>query len=271
MNKKFKIMLTFDVDAETLWTAPDATDGPVNHLRPTLMSQASYGPLVAIPRILRIFDDYEIKGTFFIPGATVEKYPDMVTEINRRGHEIGNHGYTHITPDAFKCKEDEVKEYEDASAAVERIIKQRPRGFRAPSWEFSTNTLGILKEMGFTYDSSQMASDKIGWLEAFGEKTGIPEIPINWSLDDAPLWMLSITEWGAPMPSPNAVYESWSEAFQYLYEEDFDNVFVLTCHPQIIGRPERIRMYEKLVRFLKGHRDVEFMRCIDAAEQFLSK
>lgn len=271
MNNKFKVMLTFDVDAETLWTAGDATDSSVNHLRPTLMSQASYGPLVAIPRILKMLNDYDIKSTFFIPGATVVKYPEMVAEINRCGHEIGNHGYTHITPDAFCNKDEEIKEYEESNAAIKRIINHYPKGFRAPSWEFSTNTLDIIKEMGFTYDSSQMGSDKIGWLEVFGEKTNIPEIPINWSLDDAPLWMLSITEWGAPMPAPSTVLESWSGAFQFLYKEDFQNVFVLTCHPQIIGRPERMAMLERLIRFIKGFNNVKFVRCIDAVEEFLEE
>jgi peptidoglycan/xylan/chitin deacetylase (PgdA/CDA1 family) len=215
-------------------------------------------------------DDYDIKGSFFIPGATVEKYPDMVAEIVRRGHEVGNHGYTHMCPDSFEDRAAEAKEYYDTNAAIKKITGNDPKGFRAPSWEFSVNTLGILKEMGFLYDSSQMGSDQVTWLEVFGEQTNIAEIPINWTLDDAPFWLLSLHTWGAPMPSPNAVYESWSEEFLYLYEESFDNIFDLTCHPQIIGRPGRMRMYERLVKFLKEHEHVQFVRCIDAAEEYLA-
>lgn len=270
MDEKFKIMLTFDVDGETLWTAPDPLNDPLNSQRPSMLSQGSYGPVVAMPRIIKLLDQYEIKSSFFIPGATVEKYPEMVAELHKGGHEIGNHGYTHRCPDSFASREEEVNEYEETSSVISKIIGEKPKGFRAPSWEFSLHTLGILKEMGFIYDSTMMGSDQIGELNVFEEKSEIIEIPINWTLDDAPFWLLSGHTWGAPMPAPSTVFEAWSEEFSYLYEESFENCFVLTCHPQIIGRPGRMRMLERLIRFLKEHKDVEFVRCIDAAEKYIS-
>lgn len=271
MTRKFKIMLSFDVDAETLWTAEDQLNGEGNENKPVMLSQGYYGAEVAVPRFLRLLDKYEIKGTFFIPGATVEKHPDMLKEIVKRGHEVGNHGYTHTCPPFFKSREQEVDEYVRTSEAIKKVTGEEPKGFRAPSWEFSLHTMGILKDMGFFYDSTMMGSDKMGTLEVFGEKSDIVEIPINWTLDDAPFWLLSGFNWGAPMLPPSSVYEVWTEEFQYLYEESLDNVFTLTCHPQISGRPARIRMYERIIQFLKGHPDVEFMRCIDAAEDFAGK
>lgn len=271
-NTRFSVMLTFDVDAETLWTAPDPLiDDPTNHLKPSLMSQASYGPLVAIPRLLKLLDEYDIQSSFFIPGKTMEKYPDMVKEISKRGHEIGNHGYSHMCPVLCTDKKEEFEEYEKTSEILKKLINKRPVGFRAPSWEFSTNTVGILKGMDFLYDSSLMGDDKISMLDVFGEKTDLVEIPINWSLDDAPFWLLSNDVWGAPMPSPSAVFESWAEEFKYLYEEQKENCFVLTCHPQIIGRPGRLRMYERLIRYIKGHSNINFTTCEKAAEQFKMK
>lgn len=267
-NKKFKVMLTFDVDAETLWTAPDSLTSKGNENKPVVLSQGYYGAEVAVPRFLDLLDKYEIKSTFFIPGEAVEKHAAIVKEITERGHEVGNHGYSHICPCEFESKEEEVEEYAKTSAVIEKVTGQRPVGFRAPSWEFSLNTLEILKEMGFLYDSTMMGSDRIEKLKVFGEKSDIVEIPINWTLDDAPFWLLSGYEWGAPMPAPSTVYEIWTEEFQYLYEESFENTFTLTCHPQISGRPARIRMYERFIRFLKEHADIEFMRCIDVARDY---
>ena len=63
--------------------------------------------------------------------------------------------------------------------------------FRAPSWEFSLNTLSIIKDMGFVYDSTMMNYDIITDLYVFGEQTDIVEIPIHWTLDDAPFWLFS--------------------------------------------------------------------------------
>lgn len=267
-DKKFKVMLTFDVDAETLWTAPDPLNAEGNINRPVVLSQGYYGAEVAVPRFLDLLDKYDIKSTFFIPGQTVEKHPAIVKEIAARGHEVGNHGYSHICPCEFKSREEEVDEYVRTSDAIEKVTGVRPVGFRAPSWEFSLNTLDILEDMDFMYDSTMMGSDKMSMLEVFGKKSDIVEIPINWTLDDAPFWMLSGYTWGAPMPAPSTAYEIWTEEFQYLYEESFDNTFTLTCHPQISGRPARIRMYERFIQFVKEHDDIEFMRCIDAAETY---
>jgi peptidoglycan/xylan/chitin deacetylase (PgdA/CDA1 family) len=268
-NSKFEVMLTFDVDAETLWTAPDPLqNNPSNCLKPSLMSQASYGPNVAMPRILKLLDDYEIKSSFFIPGKVMENYPEMVKEIDKRGHEIGNHGYSHMCPLLFQNENDEYEEYEKSSEILHKLTNKRPTGFRAPSWEFSPNTFEILKKMDFTYDSSMMGADKLTMLEIFKEKSDLVEVPVNWSLDDAPFWLLSNDIWGAPMPAPSSVLESWSEEFQYLYEEGGENCFVLTCHPQIIGRPGRLRMYENLIRFIKGHSNIRFSTCQQVVDLF---
>lgn len=267
-TKKFKVMLTFDLDAETLWTAPDPLNAVGNENRPVVLSQGYYGAEVAVPRFLNLLDKYDIKSTFFIPGEAAEKHPAIVKEIADRGHEIGNHGYSHICPCEFQSKEEEIEEYVKTSEAIERITGEKPSGFRAPSWEFSLHTLDILKCMGFEYDSTMMGSDQISMLEVFGEKSDIVEIPINWTLDDAPFWLLSGYTWGAPMPAPSTVYEIWTEEFQYLYEESVDNTFTLTCHPQISGRPARIRMYERFIQFIKAHDNIEFMRCIDAAKSY---
>ena len=182
MTKTFKIMLTFDVDAETLWTAPDPLNDPLNSQRPSMLSQGSYGPVVAIPRIIKLLDQYEIKSSFYIPGETVVKYPEMVAELHKRGHEIGNHGYTHRCPNSFDSRAKEANEYEETNTAIEKIIGEKPKGFRAPSWEFSLNTLSIIKEMGFMYDSTMMGGDQIGMLSVFDEMSNIVEIPINWTL-----------------------------------------------------------------------------------------
>lgn len=69
-EKKFYVMLGFDVDGETLWTAPDPLINAdpehtiTNDKKPSLMSQAAYGPLVAVPRILRMLEEQEISATF---------------------------------------------------------------------------------------------------------------------------------------------------------------------------------------------------------------
>ena len=59
-----------------------------------------------------------------------------------------------------------------------------PRGYRAPGWELTTCTLGVLGEYGFAFDSSLMGDDR-PYLIAAGDRT-IVELPVHWALDDAP-------------------------------------------------------------------------------------
>lgn len=87
----FPIMLTFDLDAETLWTARD----PKNAERPITLSQGSYGWKVGMGRILDLLDRYDIKATFFVPGIVIQQRQALIEETLKRGHEIGHHSWSH--------------------------------------------------------------------------------------------------------------------------------------------------------------------------------
>src|SRR3990167_6583143 len=95
------VVLMFDMDAESLFISVDPEVVPK---KPVVLSQGEYGPRVGVPRILRLLQEYDIKASFYIPGVSVEKYPEAVDEILAGGHEISHHMYTHkrndeMTPD----------------------------------------------------------------------------------------------------------------------------------------------------------------------------
>lgn len=107
-------------------------------------------------KLLDLFDIYDTKATFFVLGWVAERYPDLITEIEYRGHEIATHGYSHslitdMTREEFK---------EDIRKAIEvtqKNIKQKIIGFRAPSFTITKKTLwalDILQELNLKYDSS---------------------------------------------------------------------------------------------------------------------
>ena len=74
---KFPVLLTFDLDAELLWTARD----PKNWGRPIALSQGAYGYREGVPRILDLLNRYGIHVTFFIPGMIFERNPETVAAI----------------------------------------------------------------------------------------------------------------------------------------------------------------------------------------------
>jgi peptidoglycan/xylan/chitin deacetylase (PgdA/CDA1 family) len=255
----FPVMLTFDLDAETMWTSRD----PKNAERPIVMSQGRYGWKIGMGRILDLLDRYGIKATFFVPGLVIQQRQALIEETMRRGHEIAHHSWSHawivtLTP------EQEREEMEKGFEIIKRVTGRAPRGWRSPAAEFSAITLKLIQEYGFSYSSNFFDDDSPYLLEIDGKTTDIVEFPFAWVLDDAPFFNYSITLPGRTMQAPSAVLEAWTAEFDVLYREDRE--YVLAMHPQIIGRPSRITMLERLIKHIMGHKGVWFARCDEAAE-----
>ena len=107
-------------------------------------------------KLLEIFDMYKVKATMFIQGKFSEKFPNVVKEIYKRGHEIACHGYGHI--EVFKQSRDIFfKDVKRAKDNIENIIGDRVLGYRAPDFSITNKSLWaleILIDLNFKYDSS---------------------------------------------------------------------------------------------------------------------
>jgi polysaccharide deacetylase family protein (PEP-CTERM system associated) len=107
-------------------------------------------------RLLDLFDETGVKATCFILGWVAERYPGLVAEIVRRGHEPACHSYWHrlifrLTPDEFRQDTARAKE------CIEQAAGEPVFGYRAPTFsitERSSWAPAILAELGFRYDSS---------------------------------------------------------------------------------------------------------------------
>jgi polysaccharide deacetylase family protein (PEP-CTERM system associated) len=107
-------------------------------------------------KILRLLDQYQTRATFFILGWIAERCPSLVKEIDADGHEIASHGYGHelvyeLTPEEF------YSDIERSKKVLESITGRPVLGYRAPSFSITPKSewaLGVLKDLGFAYDSS---------------------------------------------------------------------------------------------------------------------
>ncbi|MCF6463675.1 polysaccharide deacetylase family sporulation protein PdaB [Clostridium sp. Cult1] len=112
--------------------------------------------------ILDILDKYEVKSTFFLVGFWVDKYPEHVKEIYKRGHDVGNHSTNH--PYMTKLSDDEiVKELNITGDKIEKLIKEKPILFRPPFGDYNDRVINLCKENG--YYVIQWDVDSLDWKE----------------------------------------------------------------------------------------------------------
>lgn len=235
------VMLTFDLDAETLWLAGEMA----NISKPGMLSQGTYGAQVAVPLILDLLRRRNLHATFFVPGWTVEKYQTVLRAIHNQGHELGHHGWIHELPTNLS-REEEEHVLQQGIAALRAISGVDPVGYRSPAWEFSANTLDLLQEYGFNY-SSNLMSHFLPWKHP---DTEIIELPVQWIIDDAPFFLYRAVQGGRSPQTAEHVYQVWAEEFRGIYRHG--GLFNLTMHPQIIGRPGRLLMLERFIDYISG-------------------
>ena len=112
--------------------------------------------------ILDILDEYNVKTTFFLVGFWVDKYPDMVSKIHERGHEIGNHSSTH--PHMSQLSKDQIiKEIELTGEKIENITSVKPILFRPPFGDYNNLFIETAEELG--YYVIQWDVDSLDWKE----------------------------------------------------------------------------------------------------------
>ena len=254
-GKKVAVLLSFDVDNETVTLRYGETSVGA-------LSMGQYGARVGLGRVLDLLDARRIPASFFIPSVSLALHPEMGPRIARSGrHEFAVHGWIHemntTLPDSA-----ERALLRKAVDDLTRMTGQRPVGYRAPSWNFSPNTLTILRDMGFRYESSLMADERPYELEQRGERTGIVEIPVEWILDDAPLF----DPRGERYSPPREVAQVWMDEFDKAYAEG--TMFTLTLHPHISGHRSRIVALELLLDHIaaKAGDDVWYATHAAAAE-----
>ncbi|MFN3163867.1 MAG: polysaccharide deacetylase family protein [Pseudohongiellaceae bacterium] len=240
------VLLSYDVDNETVMglRTGEISVGP--------LSQGQYGSRVALPRVVDLMDAQDIPATFFFPAWSLKLAPEQSDLIQRSGqHEIAVHGWIHELNTALDGETEE-RLLRQAVAEIERIAGVRPVGYRAPSWNHSPNTLSIVREMGFLYESSLMHDDRPYEVLQDGEPTGVVELPVEWILDDAPLF----NPRGNSYMNPRDVMQVWIDEFDRAWEEG--TMFLLTMHPHVIGHRSRIVALEGLIEHIKAKGDVWF-------------
>ena len=136
--------------------------------------------------LLDLFDEKNAKATFFILGSVGEKFPELIKEIDSRGHEVASHGYAHRRA-TEQGKEEFYQDVKRSKDHLEQTLGKEIVGYRAPSFSINeTNewAFEVLAQLGFKYSSSTypVKHDLYGvpdWPRfKYYREEGIAEIPI---------------------------------------------------------------------------------------------
>jgi peptidoglycan/xylan/chitin deacetylase (PgdA/CDA1 family) len=180
----------------------------------------------ALPRLLALLDEVGLRATFFVEGLNAELYPDALRQLDAAGHEVAFHGWRHEPWGGL----DPAREQELFERGVEAFaaLGLRPLGFRPPGGELTEATLGLLRELGFTYCSP--AGDTVS------EHDGIMILPFRWEHVDA--WYY-LDAFDGP-PSAAALREAMLSAVESDYA-------TLIFHPFLTDTDERVAVLREVL------------------------
>ncbi len=285
MAKEILCGFGVDVDAVAGWLGSyGGEDSPDD------ISRGLFSGEVGAPRLVELFRRFGIKTTWFIPGHSIETFPEQMQQVAEAGHEIGVHGYSHENPIAMTAaQEEEVLDH--CIDLVTKLAGKPPAGYVAPWWEFSPITNELLLKKGLKYDHSLMHHDhqpyyvrvgdswtKIDYAKKAGEwmvplkrgtETDLIEIPGNWYLDDLPPMMFikkAPNSFG--FVNPHDIEQLWRDQFDWVYREHEYAVFPITIHPDVSGRPQVLMMLERLYAYMIRHPGVRFVTMNEMADDF---
>ncbi|BEI85954.1 hypothetical protein CcaverHIS002_0602410 [Cutaneotrichosporon cavernicola] len=251
MTSKPRILCAFgiDVDAVAGWLGSYGGEDSASDV-----SRGLFAGEVGILRLLRLFEKFQMKTTWFVPGHSLDTFPDEMAQVRDAGHEIGLHGYSHENPTSLSVEQQKVI-LDHTFDQITKFWGRPPMGSVAPWWEVSKEGGELLLDKGIIYDHSFMHRDsqayylRIGddwkkidydkhpstWMEPVqrGETTGMVEIPVNWDLDDLP-----------PMIG-------WTTLLTY-----------------VSGRPHVLKMLERFIAWVNTHDGVEWVTYAEIADDF---
>ena len=288
MAKEIFVSIGVDVDAVAGWLGSyGGEDSPDD------ISRGLFAGEVGSPRLLKLFERYGLKTTWFIPGHSVETFPEQMQAVAAAGHEIGIHGYSHENPIAMTPEQEEAV-LDRSIELITALAGKRPTGYVAPWWEFSRVTNELLLKKGIKYDHSLMHNDfspyyvRVGdnwtkidysqqpesWMKPLvrGQETDLVEIPANWYLDDLPPMMfIKKAPNSHGFVNPRHLEEMWRDQFDWVYRELDYAVSPITIHPDVSGRPQVLLMLEGLIEHIQGHAGVRFATMDEIADDFLRR
>ncbi|KAL3421734.1 polysaccharide deacetylase family protein [Phlyctema vagabunda] len=289
MPKK-RVLVGYGIDLDAVANHINTVTGAAPNL--CNISRGIFGATRGVERLLQLWERKNIKTSWYIPGHTLESFPNEMAKIRDAGHEIGLHGYTHEYPSDLTRDQFEVILVKTIQILTDFCGGRKPEGFTSPAWRNSPHQIEVLAKHGVLYDHSFMHDDFQPYFVSYGQEQVSPtnyaqhpstwmtpmraspqstivEIPASWTLDDWPPF-----QWDSARPNahgyvdPDVVEKIWRTSFEWCYREYDTFIFPISIHPQVSGRPHVLMMHERLIDWINTFEGVEWMTFGQMANEF---
>lgn len=220
-----------------------------------------YGSRVGYWRLLDIFDELDVKCTFYACAVALERNREAAREMRARGHDVMCHGWRWEDV-ALLTREQEREHIRLAVKSIEETTGERPLGWYCRGRP-STNTRElVVEEGGFLYDSDAYNDDLPYW-EMVGEKKHLV-VPYSLVNNDGGFGT------GAFGP-PNEFEEHLRYTFDRLYQEGATTPKMMNIglHMRVVGHPGRAKALHDFIKYAQSFPGVWFAKRIDVAKHWM--
>ncbi|WP_108658335.1 polysaccharide deacetylase family protein [Acuticoccus kandeliae] len=207
-----------------------------------------YGNRVGQWYLFDLLDELGLPASHNCNALVLENCPQILDRIMARGDEIIGHGLTNAERQDDRSEAAERALIEEATARIERLWGQRPKGWMGPYFAQSDATLDLLKEAGYDFMLDWPADDQPFWLNTRAGK--ILSVPYSVELNDSP--SMAFRQESA-MSFERMIIDQFDE--MRLQSAKYPLVFTVILHPFIIGHPYRLRALRRALGHVLAHRD----------------
>ena len=221
-----------------------------------------YGSRVGYWRLLDVFDELDVKCTFYACAVALERNRDAAREMRKRGHDVMSHGWR-WEDHTLLTRAEERDHIRRAIDSIAETTGERPLGWycrHGPS--VNTREL-VVEEGGFVYDSDAY-NDDLPYFTMVGETKHLI-IPYSLANNDGKF------NWGA-FGSPVHFENHLKASFDWLYKEGetHPKMMNIGLHMRIVGHPGRAQALYKFIEYAKSFPGVWFARRIDIANHWIA-
>ena len=208
-----------------------------------------YGLRVGFWRLKQVLDRHQVRATLSLNASVCKSYPAIVEESVKSGWEILGHGFIQR---ALNLEGDERDVIRRSIQLIKETTGQAPRGWMGPGLAETFETPDILAEEGIEYVCDWVNDDQPYAMKV--RSGSLVSIPYTLELNDIPIYLIQ-------HHSSPEIFERARDQFDTLYREGAESarIMAISTHPYITGVPHRIRHYDRIFDYVKGHEGVVFM------------